>query len=64
VFWNDNDNVEGRVDGIRTVEDAARKTRDIEAGPLLQTENMLKGGDKRAWLKSSITNPISELQEV
>jgi hypothetical protein len=30
------------VDGILTDEDAARKTRDIEAGPLLQTENMVK----------------------
>ena len=52
------------MDGIRTDEDAVRKTRDIEAGPLLHTENMVKTAYKRMQLKSSTTNPISKIQEV
>jgi hypothetical protein len=42
VLWNDKESVEALVDGIRTVEEAARKTRDIEAGPLLERWNMLQ----------------------
>jgi hypothetical protein len=35
ILCNDKDRVEGLVDGMRTLVEAARKTRDRVAGPLL-----------------------------
>ena len=46
VFCKHDDSVEGLVDGIRMLEDAARKTRDREAGPLLQALNMIPRAPK------------------
>ena len=42
VFCEMRERVEGLVEGIRIVEGTARRALDIEAGPLLQTENMIK----------------------
>jgi hypothetical protein len=39
---NDNESVDGLVDGIRVSGAAARRAFDNEAGPLLQTLNIIK----------------------
>jgi hypothetical protein len=44
-LWADRDSVEGLVDGVRVIGVAARKTFDIEAGPLLQTLNIFNSND-------------------
>jgi hypothetical protein len=63
AYWSDIDRFEGRVDGIRTVEDAARKTREIEAGPLLQAENILNTGCEKGRLKRRITIPYQKYKK-
>lgn len=47
MFCIDRDRVEGLVDGIRAVGTAARKTLDIEAGPLLQALNIFNGNTEQ-----------------
>ena len=47
-LWADRESVEGLVDGIRVKGAAARKAFDIEAGPLLQTLNIVDSNDGKS----------------